>query len=731
MTAALKYAAANWRVIPVRRSTKHPGSVLGEGWQYQSSSDPAVIAAWFAGCDYGVGLHAGASGAVIFDIDKPELLPEPLRQAAEEYAPPFQSTRPGQPGRGHLIFALRPGQALGNSRGRLYDAGTELTTKSHAWGEVRGLNGFIVAEPSVHADADGAYDWQGIGAVPYVPDYVSELLPLGRDRDAPVTEAAVEAFLAEHSGGTHAHLMAAPLERFTREVADGGSRHEALVATACWIARDVRAGLYDAPTAFSTLESLFLDAMAAMPTPGRHPANEFQGVLAWAVAQVAAPGEPTPAQHREAVLTRLYGPAPEPPTDPEPPPPREPPEPTPNTPAPATADDPEQEHDVVESESSPGVIERAYDAMVREEVRRQSAREDAARILAERQDGTEGRKHLRERALSIAGLRSLPPTTPLIDGLLARDTLAQLSGPPGSYKSFVALAMALSVATGRRFEEHDVPAAGPVVYVAAEGSSGMLARALAWCHLNGVDPDALDGQFYVVPEPVQLNGAVDVTEAVEFAAEIGAALVVLDTRHRCTLGLEENSSSEQGRAIHSAERIQRASGATVLVIHHSGRTGEHGRGSNAWDGAVWSELRLTGADLRVKITCEKHKDWPDACQHTFAMQPTVVPAELMPGASEQQRSTLVTVQGTLWTAPRAETKNARIVQKIVWTMATPAGLAPGVIRDLAMEQGGSRSGAYEALNSLVTSGFLRNVGTDKAPRYVTDRPAPSDLADWS
>ena len=61
LTAALAYADAGWYVLPVKRGTKDPGSVVGKHWQAQSSRDPRQIAAWFAGTDHGIVLHRGRS----------------------------------------------------------------------------------------------------------------------------------------------------------------------------------------------------------------------------------------------------------------------------------------------------------------------------------------------------------------------------------------------------------------------------------------------------------------------------------------------------------------------------------------------------------------------------------------------------------------------------------------------------------------------------------------------
>lgn len=142
LTAALAYTAADWYVLPVRMDTKHPGSVVGRGWPAKSSRDPKVVAAWFAGTDDGIALHCGRSGAVAVDVDRPELVPDdwwPYLDTA-----PYQSTRPDAPGRGHYVFAMPPGRTIG--------------CPSRPWGEIRGLNGVIIAEPTLHPEG-GSYKW--------------------------------------------------------------------------------------------------------------------------------------------------------------------------------------------------------------------------------------------------------------------------------------------------------------------------------------------------------------------------------------------------------------------------------------------------------------------------------------------------------------------------------------------------------------------------------------------
>jgi hypothetical protein len=147
LTAALAYANAGWYVLPAKRGTKHPGSVVGNDWQHKSSRDPKQITAWFAGTDHNIALHCGRSGAVVFDVDTPENVPPVLAKYLA--SAPFQSTRPDTPGRGHYLFLQPVGRTIGNCNGRL----------GSAWGEVRGLNGVIIAAPSFHAER-GEYQWE-------------------------------------------------------------------------------------------------------------------------------------------------------------------------------------------------------------------------------------------------------------------------------------------------------------------------------------------------------------------------------------------------------------------------------------------------------------------------------------------------------------------------------------------------------------------------------------------
>ena len=344
---------------------------------------------------------------------------------------------------------------------------------------------------------------------------------------------------------------------------------------------------------------------------------------------------------------------------------------------------------------------------------------------------TPERRHLRLELLTLSDLAHMAPVTPLVEGMLYRDTLAQLAGAPGSYKSFIALGVACAIAAGeRQWEGHRIPVGGPVVYVAPEGASGLRVRIFAWCESNDVAPERLESNLRILEVPIQLGDAMDVSDACDIARELSAVLLVLDTRARCTVGLSENDATDQGRAIAAAELIQRAAGCTVLGIHHSGRSGDHGRGSNAWDGALWSDLRLEGGDLRAKMRCAKHKDVPDGCEHHYRLLPRVVSEAAMPRWLDSKgspvgdvdylnaRSTLVAVQNGNLDVPVDGTRTTRAVLDIIRTSAGAEGLTRAQLVPLAEEKNVSRSATYTAVNVLVSGGALVNIGRGQAHKYV-------------
>lgn len=289
LTAALAYAAAGFYVLPVKRGSKHPGSVVGDRWQDKSSREPKQIAAWFAGTDHGIALHCGRSGAIVFDVDTPSKLPDMLAQCLVQIDDdgllpnaPFQSTRPETPGRGHFVFTMPAGRMLGNGLGRL----------GGGWGEIRGSNGVVVAAPTPHPEG-GRYNWICTGVAPVLPDEIAELLDDASPAEDAATDEQVAAFLAEHGQAERPEILAGWKKALVVKIEHGESCHTSTVSVLTGALKEARAGYFPAIDAIDALKPIFLNAVALGGSTGKIrkgaiAESEFAAILSWAVAQANA-----------------------------------------------------------------------------------------------------------------------------------------------------------------------------------------------------------------------------------------------------------------------------------------------------------------------------------------------------------------------------------------------------------------------------------------------------------
>ncbi|MGH3499767.1 MAG: AAA family ATPase [Nocardioidaceae bacterium] len=222
---------------------------------------------------------------------------------------------------------------------------------------------------------------------------------------------------------------------------------------------------------------------------------------------------------------------------------------------------------------------------------------------------------LRSKLLDVAGLRNIPAPIPLVDNYLYRDSLAWLGGKPGHAKSFIGVDIACSIGAGHDWHGHKV-SQGKVLYLIAEGASGLSLRVDAWSVANGTH---VEGVLFL-PTPVQMLDDIDGPAFATLLADLRPSMVVLDTQARVTVGAEENSSKDMGQLVDTLERLREASRACILVVHHEARNGENLRGSTALEGAATTILRSVKDGDAVTITTAKQKDAPEQGDLTLALR---------------------------------------------------------------------------------------------------------------
>ena len=228
----------------------------------------------------------------------------------------------------------------------------------------------------------------------------------------------------------------------------------------------------------------------------------------------------------------------------------------------------------------------------------------------------------RFRFVDRAGLAAVADPKWLVEGMLPRGAYALLVGPRASFKSFVALDVALSVARhgvglGERAAWGGrVVEGGPVLVAVGEGRSGVRRRVEAWEAMHGA---GLPTTGLVLGDPVPLvsAGAADLEVFVEGALRAspgGYRLVVIDTVGRAMQGVNENAQEHASNFTRMVEALTRGLGCTVLALHHSGH-GEDGRarGSSVFeaDADAVFVLRRDEQSRLVTVGNSKQKDAPE------------------------------------------------------------------------------------------------------------------------
>jgi hypothetical protein len=232
------------------------------------------------------------------------------------------------------------------------------------------------------------------------------------------------------------------------------------------------------------------------------------------------------------------------------------------------------------------------------------------------------RPRLTDRGAAILGMiERADELSPVLDrdyiikGWLDAGALAVLYGDANAGKSFVGVDIAHHVHEGRRWGGNRV-APGPVLYVAAEGG-GLFQNRLA----------ARGARFHVLRHQIALAGrnpdAAPLAQAVNaIAVEAGPfRLIIVDTLARAMGGGDENAAPDIGALVAACGHVQKATGAAVLLIHHSGKDATRGaRGHSALRAAVDTELCLTvGDDGWRVLSATKQRDWPGGKELRFKL----------------------------------------------------------------------------------------------------------------
>lgn len=202
---------------------------------------------------------------------------------------------------------------------------------------------------------------------------------------------------------------------------------------------------------------------------------------------------------------------------------------------------------------------------------------------------------------TLEELENLPPPKWLIDGVMIENGLCLFWAGSDNYKTFVAIDMAMAVGTNTDWHGHSV-SGGPVVYIAAEDLNGVAKRMIGYRETSGRDkPKAnivlLNDSFTVAsPDADKLILSIK-------ALPTAPRLIVIDTLARTFGAGNEDKTSDMGAFVDACDKIRRATGATVMVVHHTGRNTEQERGNVSLRGACDTifTVQRVGSAGKIKL----------------------------------------------------------------------------------------------------------------------------------
>ena len=219
-----------------------------------------------------------------------------------------------------------------------------------------------------------------------------------------------------------------------------------------------------------------------------------------------------------------------------------------------------------------------------------------------------------EKLLPVQPAYQLPVRTEaqrwLVTGLWLEQAVGVLGGEPKCYKSFLALDLAVSVASGTAcLRQFPVPTAGRVLLYAAEDALHIVRRRLEGiCAAAQVSFEDLDVQVITAPS-VRLDLPADRERLERTVKTLNPRLLVLDPFVRLHR-IDENSSGEVAPLLAYLRELQRRHAISVLVVHHAKKGGARIRAGQALRGSsefhAWgdSNLYLRRMENQLTLTVE-------------------------------------------------------------------------------------------------------------------------------
>lgn len=181
----------------------------------------------------------------------------------------------------------------------------------------------------------------------------------------------------------------------------------------------------------------------------------------------------------------------------------------------------------------------------------------------------------------------------MVEDLWQREGVGILGGPAKSAKTWLALDIAVSVASGTDvLDTFEVKDPGGVLYVSAEGGQAHIKRRLAsLCVHRGLLLSDL--RLDIIPHAVRIDTPEGIHRLDASVARKGPKLLILDPLIRLHR-VDENSAAHVSALLSSLTELQQKYALSVIVVHHMGKRGSQSGEPSGLDFRGSSDLHAWG-----------------------------------------------------------------------------------------------------------------------------------------
>ena len=202
-----------------------------------------------------------------------------------------------------------------------------------------------------------------------------------------------------------------------------------------------------------------------------------------------------------------------------------------------------------------------------------------------------------------------PPLEWLVPGLFPKRCVAVVAGAAGSGKTALVSNLVVAGCTGGSWLDLPVNG-GPTLWLAAEAASSTERRLRALAASgSSTPPISIASQ---VPNFLDENAFQVINTAVDEASKrlkVPIEVVVLDALASAMRGTDENSARDMTRAMGLLLALAEAKGVTVIVLAHTGKSGDaHVRGHSSIIADATTVFSIVQKDGLKRLKCLKQRD---------------------------------------------------------------------------------------------------------------------------